>query len=207
MGINWDELSDWAPDFDGILLGRFEDGNEDCDDCWVTLMGLENRPPVDDCCPLPALADDEPDCGKSFGFLAGGIPAAWLCARTTLGFGGGAAGVDFSSPSEETTNFWGPLGFEPAQITTSLMCVYDNHVTYLTRKGLQVVRDLEFNNFTPSLWEYWFNSYLFAWPSVVTACYSSSTWSLALWSNRSSFNLWPFLPAHQQCPTSFRLWV
>ena len=37
-------------------------------------MGLENRPPVDDCCPLPALAD-ELDCGKIFGFLAGGIPA------------------------------------------------------------------------------------------------------------------------------------
>ena len=116
MGINWDELRDCTPDFDGILLERFEEGNEDCDDCWVTLIGLEKRPPADeDCCPPLAPADAALDCGKSFGFFAGGIPTDWLWARTTLGFGGGAAGVDLSSPSDETTNFWGPLGFEPAQ--------------------------------------------------------------------------------------------
>lgn len=33
MGINWDEPSSCAPDFDVILLGRFEDGSEDCDGC------------------------------------------------------------------------------------------------------------------------------------------------------------------------------
>ena len=38
-------------------------------------MGLENRPPLDDCCPLLVLADAL-DCGKSLGFLAGGIPVA-----------------------------------------------------------------------------------------------------------------------------------
>lgn len=151
MGVNWDELRDWAPDFEGILLGRFEDGNEDCDDCWVTLMGLENRPPLDDCWPLLALADAL-DCGKSLGFLAGGIPVAWLCARTMLGFGGGAAGVDFSSPSEETTNFWGPVGFEPTQIIT--VSVPTDHVTYLMRKGLQVVRALKLNSFTALVWQY-----------------------------------------------------
>lgn len=115
MGINWDEPRGCTPDFDGILLERFKDCNEDCDDCCETLMGFENKPPEDTCCPPLTLADVPAlGCEKSFGFLAGGIPAAWFCARTTLGFGGGGAGEDLSSPSDETTNFCGPLGFVPA---------------------------------------------------------------------------------------------
>jgi len=107
MAVNWDEPRGCTPDFDGILLERFEDGNEDCDDCCETLIGLENKPPEDDCCPpLTPLDVAALDCEKSFAFLAGGgIPVAWFCARTTLGFGGGAAGEDLSSPSDETTNF------------------------------------------------------------------------------------------------------